>query len=154
MAPSLIRSHLECHLHREALLSCSFLLLSFTLITALITSQYLSSYLVLYFPSSPMEKISSMRALSGLTDMTHLFQVCLQAAPSPVPATASASSLNKCGYFLSSFGNWVSFLNRVTQPAAREKAGLETQGYPQSPDTEQPSKEWSPRGRLRIKPRG
>lgn len=31
-----IRSHLECHLHREALQSCSFTPLSFTLITALI----------------------------------------------------------------------------------------------------------------------
>lgn len=85
----LIRAHRECHLHREALQSCSFTSLSFTLIPALITSQYLSRYLVVYFPfphhPTPREKISSTRAaeLSGVTDMTHQLWVCLQAAPSP-----------------------------------------------------------------------
>lgn len=53
----LIWSHLECHLHREALQSCSFTSLSFTLITTFITSQYLSGYLVVYFPS-PVRRLA------------------------------------------------------------------------------------------------
>lgn len=68
-----------------------------------------------------------MRAavLSGVTDMTHQFRVRL-------PAAAPACFLNKRGHFLSSFGHRISFLNPVAQPAAREKAGLGTQGHPQS----------------------